>query len=432
MPCAGSMPLTIPNSDLWFGYHKIHEARRQFLTLWNVYEFFLTYARIDRFDPAAPQVPYESRGDLDRWILCRLNRLIEAGHKNYSRYSVHLLMREANAFIDALSRWYLRRSRRRFWKSRNDEDKLAAYQTLWECLVTTAKILAPVIPFATEKMYQELVRYYDAGAPLSVHLCDFPQANGDAAVNDSRLLHIMDSVLEIVEQGHAARNKAGQKVRQPLAAMRIEVAEKDLPDSMAPFLPLILDELNIKKADFVASAADLYTLAVHLDAKTGKPKFGRHYEALQQVLGTCRQAILPHRSGRVPLNLQVGGETVQLQPEDIVIEKMPRQPWVIAEGNGFLVALNTELDAGLIREGLVRDLVRHIQNIRKEIGLDVADRIRIAYVAGDELAAAVKAHSDYLAGETLALEIERRMEPSAAAHQVKLGSESIYLVITKA
>jgi isoleucyl-tRNA synthetase len=422
-----------PDYDLWFGYHKIHEARRQFLTIWNVFEFFLTYARIDRFDPAAPQVPYESRGELDRWILCRLNRLIEAGHKNYAGYSVHLLMREANAFIDALSRWYLRRSRRRFWKSRNDDDKLAAYQTLWECLVTTAKILAPVIPFAAEKMYQELVRFYDAAAPLSVHHCDFPQPNGAAAVNDSRLLHIMDSVLELVEQGHAARNKAGQKVRQPLAAMRVEVAEKGLPEQMASFLPLILDELNIKKADFVASAADLYALTAHLDAKTGKPKFGRHYAALQQALGELPAGeIAAQVRQNAVLNLQVQGETVHLQPEDIVIEKIPQQPWVIAEGNGFLVAISTDLDAGLIREGLVRDLVRHIQNLRKEIGLDVADRIRIAYVAGDELAAAVKAHSEYLAGETLALEIERRKEPSGAAHQIKLGSENIHLVITKA
>lgn len=422
-----------PDYDLWFGYHKIHEARRQFLTLWNVYDFFLTYARIDRFDPAVPQVPYEMRGDLDRWILCRLNRLIEAGHKNYSRYSVHQLMREANAFIDALSRWYLRRSRRRFWKSRNDEDKLAAYQTLWECLVKTAEVMAPVIPFATEKMYQELVRYYDASAPISVHLCDFPQASGDAAANDARLLHIMDSVLEIVELGHAARNKAGLKVRQPLAALRIETAEKDLPESMVPFLPLILDELNIKKADFVASAADLYTLAAHLDAKTGKPKFGRHFQALQQVLeNTPAGDVAAQMRQGAALDLQVGSETIRLQPEDIIIDKIPQPSWSIAEGNGFLVALNTSLDPALIREGLVRDLVRHIQSIRKEIGLDVADRIRIAYVAGDDLAAAVSAHSEYLAGETLALNIERASESSATAHQVKLGSDIIHLMIVRA
>ncbi len=422
-----------PENDLWFGYHKIHEARRQFLTLWNVYEFFLTYARIDRFDPAVPQVPYESRGDLDRWILCRLNRLVEAAHKNYSGYSVHLLMREVNAFIDALSRWYLRRSRRRFWKSTDDDDKLAAYQTLWECLVTTVKVLAPVIPFAAEKIYQELVRYYDAGAELSVHLCDFPQLNSAAAVNDPRLVHIMDSVLELVEQGHSARNKAGHKVRQPLAAMRIEAAEKSLPEQMTPFLPLILDELNIKRADFVASAADLYTLSAHLDAKTGKPKFGRLYSALQEALETMQASEVAARIGeKSVINLQVGHETIPLLPEDIVIEKVPRKPWVISEGNGFLVAINTELDADLVREGLVRDLVRHIQNIRKEIGLDVADRIHIAYAAADKLAEAVAAHSEYLAGETLALEIKRRTELPDSAHVVKLGSESIHLVINKA
>jgi isoleucyl-tRNA synthetase len=422
-----------PEYDLWFGYPKIHESRRQFLTLWNVYEFFLTYARIDRFDPGAPQVPYESRGDLDRWILCRLNRLVEAAHRHYSGYSVHLLMREANAFIDALSRWYLRRSRRRFWKSRNDDDKMAAYQTLWECLVTAVKILAPVIPFGTEKMYQELVRYYEAGAPVSVHLCDFPEPSASAAANDLRLLHIMDSVLELVEQGHAARNKAGQKVRQPLSAMRIEVAEKGLAEQMASFLPLILDELNIKKADFVSSARDLYTLAVRLDARTGKPKFGRHFAALQKALESlpADEAAEKVRK-RAPLDIRVNGESISLQPEDIIIEKIPVPPWVLSEGNGFLVAINTELDAGLIREGLVRDLVRHIQNLRKEMGLDVTDRIRIAYAAGDEPAAAVSAHADYLAGETLALEIERRAECPGEAREIRLGSDVIHVAIAKA
>jgi isoleucyl-tRNA synthetase len=422
-----------PDYDLWFGYHKIHEARRQFLTLWNVYEFFITYARIDEFDPASAPVPIEARPELDRWILYRLQNLVASAHRNYSGYSIHYLMRDVLAFIDALSRWYLRRSRRRFWKSRNDDDKLAAYQTLWECLTTTAKLLAPIIPFSTEKMYQELVRYYDATAPASIHLCDFPKVNEAAAVNDAQLLHAMDSVLEIVEQGHAARNKAGQKVRQPLAAMRIEAAEKGLAKKIAPFIPLILDELNVKKAEFVASAADLYAFSVHLDAKTGKPKFGRHYEALQKVVGTMPPEDIARKlMEEGALSLQVEGESFALQPEDSVIEKLARQPWARAEGNGFLGAVNAELDAGLIREGLVRDLVRHVQNIRKEIGLDVVDRIRVGYVAGDELAAAVQAHSEYLAGETLALEIERRSDTTGKAHQVKLGGESIQLMIRKA
>lgn len=422
-----------PDYDLWFGYHKIREARRQFLTLWNVCEFFLTYARIDKFDPAIPAVPYEDRPDLDRWILCHLQLLIQASHRNYSGYSVHVLMREVNAFIDELSRWYLRRSRRRFWKSKNDDDKLAAYQTLWKCLVTAAQILAPVTPFATEKMYQELVRYYDAAAPVSVHLCDFPQPCDAPAVNDQRLLHAMDSVLALVEQGHAARNKAGLKVRQPLAEARFETLEKGLPDQIQPFLPLVLDELNIKKAAFVDSAADLYSLSARLDAKTGRPKYGKIFAPLQSALESlpAAQVAAQVRQGQA-LSLKAEGEIVDVQPGEVIVEKTAREGWEIAEGNGFIVAISTQLDAGLIREGLVRDLVRHIQNLRKEKGLDVADRIRIAFAAGEELAAAVAAHSDYLAGETLALEINRQQGPIQGASTVKLGRESIEIAIQKA
>jgi isoleucyl-tRNA synthetase len=422
-----------PDYDLWFGYHKIHEARRQFLTLWNVYEFFLTYARIDRFDPAAPAVPYENRTELDRWILCHLQLLVKAAHRNYSGYSVHVLMREVNAFVDKLSRWYLRRSRRRFWKSKNDDDKLAAYQTLWNCLLTVAKVLAPVVPFATEKIYQELVRFYDPQAPVSVHLCDFPQAEADAAVNDEQLVHGMDSILGLVEQGHAARNKAGLKVRQPLSELRVECTEKGLPVQIRPFLPLVLDELNIKTVTFVESAADLYDLSVRLDAKLGKPKFGRLFDSLQRALELLPASqIASQVSKGLSPRLDVEGQSINLESQDIVVQKTARKPWEISEGYGFLVAVSTELDTGLIREGRVRDLVRHIQNLRKEIGLEVDDRICVDYAAGDELAAAVSIHSEYLAGETLALEIVRRQELPDPVYEIQLGGENIRISIVKA
>jgi isoleucyl-tRNA synthetase len=282
-------------------------------------------------------------------------------------------------------------------------------------------------------MYQELCRYYDAEALLSVHLCDFPVSNTAAAANDRQLLHSMDSVLELVEQGHAARNKAGLKVRQPLAEMRVEAAEKDLSDQMRAFVPLILDELNIKKVTFVESLVDLYDLSVRLDAKTGKPKFGRLFDPLQDMISKmpAETVAAQVREGQ-GLDMQVSGENVHLSLDELTIAKTARKPWEISEGNGFLVAINTELDSHLIREGRVRDLVRHIQNLRKEIGLDVADRIRIAYYASDELAAAISAHSDYLAGETLALAITRKEEPPAAAREIKLGSESLQVSIEKA
>jgi len=419
-----------PEYDLRFGWHKIHDARREFLVLWNVYEFFLTYARIDKFDPLTQLAPYDSRSELDRWILSRLQKLIESAHLNYSRYSIHLFMRDVSKFIDALSRWYLRRSRRRFWKSEDDSDKLAAYQTLWECLVTAIKLLAPVVPFATEAMYQELVRAYDSSAPVSVHHCEFPKA-GALAV-DEKLLRGMDAILDLVEQGHSARNKAGMKVRQPLREIRVVAADKNLPGEVQPFLSLITDELNIKEAGFVDSAANLYSLTSRLEAKTGKPKFGRLFASLQEGLSKKAPAEIEAVLKRgEPIVLEAGGEPINLTAEDIVIEKTPEPGWQISEGGGFLVALSTQLDTELIREGLVRDLVRQIQNLRKEVGLDVSDRIRIAYAASDEMAAAVSAHAPYLGEETLALEITRR-ESVENGKKIKLGDLSIVLSLSKA
>ena len=198
-----------PEHDLWFGYGKIRDARRQFLVLWNIYEFFLTYAEVDCFDPRLSRLPLPERTDLDRWILYRLERLVERAHQSYRRYSVHVFMRDVNEFVDALSRWYLRRSRRRFWRGGEDAGKMAAYQTLWECLVTVVKLLAPVIPFATEAMYQKLVRAYDESAPVSVHLCNFPSPSGE--VVDERLLAGMDAVRTLAEQGRRRAAKPGSR-----------------------------------------------------------------------------------------------------------------------------------------------------------------------------------------------------------------------------
>jgi len=420
-----------PEYDLRFGYQKIREARREFLVLWNVYDFFLTYARIDEFNPSTPAIPYEARPDLDRWILLRLWNLVESAHSNYSEYSVHLLMRDVARFIDALSRWYLRRSRRRFWKSDDDSDKLGAYQTLWECLVTTVKLLAPIIPFTTEAMYQELVRRYDGDAPVSVHLCEFPHAGG--VTPDEPLLRGMDAVLDLVEQGHSARNKAGLKVRQPLREMRVLAAEDRLADQMQPFLALVTDELNIKQVSFVDSGAGLFSLSARLDPKTGRPKYKELFDPLQELLS--RKSV-----SEIEAQLKVGelvsfrlkDQDIGLSKDDIVIEKTAEPGWEIGEGNGFVVAISTQLDEALIREGLVRDLVRQIQSLRKEIGLDVSDRIRIAYTASDEMAEAISAHRDYLSGETLAVEITRSVLELDAPHAVKLGDEGIQLSVTKA
>jgi isoleucyl-tRNA synthetase len=415
-----------PEHDLRFGYAKIHEARRQLLMLWNVYEFFLTYSRIDKFDPTDSPVPVSSRTDLDRWILCRLQKLVQSAHLNYGRYSVHILMRDAVSFIDALSRWYLRRSRRRFWKSKNDSDKMAAYQTLWECLVTAIKVLAPIIPLTTEEMYQQLVRANINAEPISIHLCDFPQAN--EALIDAQLLDGMDSILELVEQAHAARNAAGIKVRQPLAEMRVVVREKGLDQRMKPYLPLVLDELNIKSVNFPDSIFGLYEVSVRLDAKKGKPKYGRLFAPLQEALMALPVSFVESNlTAGKGLTLRVENEDIELSNDEVIVKKLATGDWALAEGNGMLVLVDTRLTEELIREGNVRDLVRHIQKLRKEIGMNVTDRISIEYVANDEIAAAVSVHAEYISSETLATGIERKDAPQPGYYSLTLGSDEVSL-----
>ena len=419
-----------PEYNLLFGYQKIRDARREFLVLWNVYEFFLTYARIDNFAPSAQQVAYPRRTELDRWILSRLETLIESAHANYSGYNVHLFMRDVVRFIDGLSRWYLRRSRRRFWKSDSDDDKQAAYQTLWECLVTTIKLLAPVLPFLSEAMYQQLVRAYDAEAAISVHLCDFPQPG--RLVVDKQLLEGMDKAIDLVEQAHAARNKVGLKVRQPLREMLILADEEALREQMQSFIPLVADELNIKQVSFVGSGEGLYSLSARLDAKIGKPKYGRLFAPLQEALSRMD-------AGRVERQLQdsqaivleAENQTFHIPAEEILLEKTADAGWAISEGRGFLVAISTELDSTLILEGLVRDLVRHIQNLRKQSGFDVTDRIEVTFFASEDMAAAVSAHSKYLATETLAVEISRSLSRLNSPHKVEMGGEEVQLLINK-
>ena len=420
-----------PENDLWFGYNKIRDGRRQFLTLWNVFEFFQTYAPLDGFNPATTAtVPLNERPDLDRWILARLDRLRESGARNYERFAVHIFMRDVVTFIDALSRWYLRRSRRRFWKASDDVGKLAGYQTLWECLVTVVKLLAPVTPFVTEHMYQKLVCAFDEKAPESVHHCDFPLARG-VDEQGELLLSAMDAVLELVEVGLAARQKAGLKIRQPVGQLRVVTTSTTSVSDLEAFTALVCDELNVKILSFVDSVADLYTVSARLNGATVKPRLGRRFGLVAKVFERLTPAEIEagtSREGRLTIDLP--GERIELEPSDVVTEKIGVDGWVIAEGHGFVAALDTALTEDLLREGRVRDLVRGLQILRKQLGFEVGDRIRIRYAATGELAAAIAANAAYLAEETLAVALEPA--ESVAGKTVEVGAEAVTFELTRA
>jgi isoleucyl-tRNA synthetase len=420
---------TNPDRDLWFGWEPIRHARREFLVLWNVYQFYLTYARIDGFDPTQVDIPAAERSDLDRWILSRLAKLVESAHRNYSGFSVHLFMRDVLGFIDNLSRWYLRRSRRRIWKNDDDADKEAAYLTLYECLSTAIQLLAPVIPFTTEAMYQELVRPYDEGAPVSVHLTDFP-AN-DALEADEELLEGMDGVLAIVEQGHAARNKAGIKVRQPLAEMRVASSAKGMAERLRRFVPTILDELNVKEVTFVDSGTGLYERSVRLDGKISKRKYKQHFVAVQEAVAALGESELDAALAAGGVDVNLAGETFQVEPEEVIAQNSAAEGWEISEGDGYFVALSTVLTDELRREGFVRDLVRKIQDLRKKIDLNVEDRISLTYSAEDSVAEAIEEYRGYIGQEVLAVSIERLESASDTEHVVKVGGKTVTVSIQK-
>jgi isoleucyl-tRNA synthetase len=362
--------------------------------------------------------------------LSKLETLIQDAHRHYSNFSVHLFMREVRGFIDALSRWYLRRSRRRFWKSEDDGDKTAAYLTLWECLVTVIKLLAPIVPFMTDAMYRDIARPYGSDTPLSVHLCDFPKP--DSFPIDERLVRLMDVTTALVEHGHSARSKAKLKVRQPIREVRVLTNQKGLEHELQPFGPLILDELNAKKLTFIGSATDLYSVSARVDAKLGKPKYRQLFEAVQAELSrTPAESIVGAVERGEPIPLMVNGEALSVGPNEIVIQRSARSDWEMSEGNGLFVAIDTKLDAQLIGEGLVRDLIREIQNLRKEVGFEVADRIRVRYAATGELADAIVNYMEYLANETLAVELTATDVFDETPHSCRVGNCEVKLSISR-
>jgi isoleucyl-tRNA synthetase len=393
----------IPEQNLLFGYKAIGEARKKLLTLWNVYSFFVTYANVDNFDPAAPTIPLAERNVLDRWILGSLQKLVASAHESYSNHHIHIFMRQAERFVEELSNWYVRRSRRRFWKSEAGADKLAAYQTLYEVLVTLAEILAPILPFVTEEMYQNLVRGAVSGAEESVHHRTFPAAKLDMV--DEALAKRMDLLLEIVERGRQAREEARIKIRQPLRTLVVKLPEGVTAADLADLEPQILDELNLKSIEYRGDIASLLELGVTANAKKIGPRFGKDAQKVFGALKKLTAADLVNYREGAPLELAIDGGTVTLAPEEVSVRKAAVKGWSLGDSPRVSVLVSTEVTIELRHEGLVREAIRAIQDLRKTRQLHVADRIHLTLDASPGLRAAIEANTDMLKRETLATEI---------------------------
>jgi isoleucyl-tRNA synthetase len=392
-----------PGQERRFSSELVGSVVRDFtLTLWNVYSFFVTYAALDKWQPGSTEVPAYSL--LDRWLLSELNSLVRDVTKAYDEYDVPNATRPLQEFAVKLSTWYLRRSRRRFWKSESDSDKHAAYSTLYTALTTLSKLLAPAMPFLSEEMYQNLVRSFDASAPESVHLARWPEY--DSALVNEGLNRDMALVLRLVSLGHSARNKANRKVRQPLSEAAFSVGNIDERRGVLDYGDLIADELNVKKVRLLDSSTEAVSHVVKPLPKQLGQKYGNKFPAIQKaVLGMDPEVVARTLMSGQPLRVTADGQDYDLLSEEVEVKATARQGFAVAEDGPYVAALVIELTPELVNEGLAREFVRRVQELRKQAGLDIADRIKLYVTATPGLAQAIAAHQDYITSETLTLEL---------------------------
>jgi isoleucyl-tRNA synthetase len=385
-----------------FGPGSAEEVRSKFIMkLWNSYAFFCNYAQLDRFDPTALQVPVQRRPDIDRWILSDLQKLVMKAHEALDEYDVQSFCLEAEDFIDnRLSNWYVRRNRRRFWKSEQGPDKTAAYQTLYTVLMTLTKLLAPIVPFLTESIYQNLKAGKDSAE--SVHLCDYPQP--DKSLVDEDLTADMHALLRLVSLASAVRNLKKIKVRQPLAELRIQPGDERDHRAMERFADQICEEQNLKRVTLhEASPGPLLHFALKPNIKTLGPKFGNRLKEVVAVLAAAdtRRIVESVQAGQ-GFELSLAGETISLAADDVIVEAQAQDGWIGLVDRMTQLALDTRITEALELEGLAREVIRHVQNTRKDADLALEDRI-ILHLKTDsaKLQKAIDAHRDYIAQETL-------------------------------
>ncbi len=398
------------NSAPWlpnrFHGEAVKEGQRKFMgTLWNTYAFFVLYANIDQFDATKYTLDYNQLTVMDKWLLSKLNSMVKSVDENLENYRIPETARALQAFVDDMSNWYVRRSRERFWAKGMEPDKINAYMTLYTALVTTAKAAAPLIPFMTEAIYQNLVRNIDKMAPESVHLCDFPPV--DETCIDVQLEADMDEVLKIVVLGRAARNTANLKNRQPIGKMYVK-ADHELSSF---YVEIIEDELNVKSVEFVEDVRSFTTYSFKPQLKTVGPKYGKQLgnirKALTEIDGNKAMDTLKAEGC---LTFTFGEEKVILSQEDLLIDMAQTEGYVSESDNQVTVALDTNLTPELLEEGFVRELVSKIQTMRKEAGFEVMDRIYVYQSGNDRLAEILNGHRAEIGGEVLADEIRIGLE----------------------
>ena len=418
------------NSAPWlpnrFHGKAVVEGQRKFMsTLWNTYAFFVLYANIDEFDPTKYNLDYDSLPVMDKWLLSKLNSVVKAVDENLASYKIPESARALQEFVDEMSNWYVRRSRERFWAKGMEQDKINAYMTLYTALVTISKAAAPMIPFMTEDMYQNLVRSVDPSAPESIHLCDFPQVKEEWI--NKELEDDMEALLKVVVLGRAARNTANIKNRQPIGTMFVK-AEKEMDQF---YTDIIADELNVKEVKFAKDVESFISYSFKPQLRTVGPKYGKLLNgirtALTELNGTEAMKELKETG---LLTLDIDGNKVELAEEDLLIETAQTEGYVTETDGDTSVVLDTNLTPELIEEGFVREIISKIQTMRKEAGFEVMDKIHVYAKDNQRIMDIMENHRDEIMSEVLAEEITLN-ETDGYVKEWNINKENVVLGVTR-
>ncbi len=418
------------NSAPWlpnrFHGKAVIEGQRKFMgTLWNTYAFFVLYANIDNFDAAKYTLDYDKLTVMDKWLLSKMNTMVKDVDDNLGNYRIPEAARALQEFVDDMSNWYVRRSRERFWAKGMEQDKINAYMTLYTALVTVSKAAAPMIPFMTEEIYQNLVRSIDKDAPESIHLCLFPEVHEDQI--DKELEENMDHVLKLVVMGRACRNASNIKNRQPIGQMFVKAAF-DLPEF---YQEIVADELNVKNVKFTDDVRDFTSYTFKPQLKTVGPKYGKMLGGIKAALDSVDgNAAMDEVNETGALKLDVNGQEITLFKEDLLIDTAQTEGYVSENDNGVTVVLDTNLTPELLEEGFVREIISKIQTMRKEADFEVMDRIRVTYEGTEKAEAVFEKYAGQISGEVLADQVVKA-EPSGFVKEWKINGEAVTMGVEK-
>ena len=407
----------------------VSEGQRKFMgTLWNTYAFFVLYADIDGYDPSKYDLKGCRLSLMDRWVISKLNTLVDTVDKGLAEYKIFETSRAIGDFVDELSNWYVRRGRERYWGKEMTEDKIAAYTTLYTVLVTLSKVIAPYVPFIAEEIYRNLVPEFYKDAPVSVHLCKFPEA--DETMIDKELEAGMEDVLEIVALGRAARNGSNIKNRQPLSKLYV-AADRKVKLSEGLY-EIARDELNVKEVEILDNASRFVTYKIKPQLKTLGPKYGAKLGLIRNFLENCNaeEVVSTVKAGKTYV-ADLGGSEVEFTLDDLLISSESAEGYVSESSDGLTVVLDAHVTEELRVEGMVRELVSRIQSMRKEAGFEVTDRIELSYLA-DGLAGKVLAEKTAEIGDSvLALSVNEGLFAGGYEKSFEIGDDQVTLSVRK-